>query len=342
MSQRIRFAVKGPTDVRGLDRAETGRDGQPVWKAAAVVPRSGPGERMEAALAALAESRLLELELCTVPRAIGRSPPWAAATLCLPWIARSALARPQVVIGAGARVGAVAVAAGRIVGSRSVIWFDGWRPWPSAGLLRSASEVWSADDEATRWAASCGVRAFRALLTPPAAAIPGPGAVPRPGRLLVAGPLPAQPALVLGPLGESRAQVSVLGPPSAAWAPLRPRHVPENERVDALLECSALLSLNPDRDFGVVVEALLLGRPVLVPADRRPACIGEPTGAVFSRGRPESLLDAVAEVWAGLERGRFEPRAMRRIGEAEALEARLPAFAQRLMDLAATRPLSEP
>jgi hypothetical protein len=309
-------------------------------------------------LAALASARALDLEVVAFSR-VGRRgwgralpreldaaaldlPPWpvdsaraGAARLAWRALRGPRAARPRAVLGLDALGAEVAARVGRVLGVPAVGWLFGAERAPPPGL----DDVWSADDAVARGLVAAGVRAFRATLVPPADAHGPAGLGPAPvGRLLAVGGADSEAAATVlegiervGGEAEARALASA----GWGWPAAMPR-IPDarvEDRTSALRNAGAVLALEPEGVEGLLVEALLAGRPVLVPARRRMPFVGRDSGAVFDPARAESVADALAEVWSGLERGRLHPSGLRAAGRREALDARVDAWVDRLLSL---------
>lgn len=343
--------------------------------AAILTPVGGQGvvapEPLGGALRALAEARPLDLSLFwpyTVglfapPRArsemglpIASVPcvPWpsglgaaAALRLATGWLAQPRASRPQVLHGIGDTGAVAAVRSARALGVRSAVWCGSF-----AGLLRpetmvEAHDVWALDDDAARVAVRAGVRAFRVPLAAASKSFPLGPPSDGPGRLCVLTHDSAlETSVVRGLARVARGlQVTIVGPAipdlEAEWPDAQVRFVdPLNvkARRAALAWSSGVWAPSPEPVHAHLVEALLTGRPILVPEHRKPPYFDLRIGFSYAPTKAESLADALSELWAAVERKRFSVSELRAVGEAESLERYAPTLVARTLALAACEP----
>ena len=334
--------------------------------AAVVLPecrdsRCCPPEPVWAALKKLSEARALDLEL-HLPRPISwpkidpaiswdsqaqylRFPDWvgglsagAAIRLTAHWLRRPRASRPQLIHGVGPRGSAAAVRIARVLGAHAIGWSGHLTGALEPKVIQNVDDLWALDDAAARDASRWGVRAFRATLTPEAASIPLGPPPSSAARLCILAPEGRfSPTVVRGVARSVRGlEVAVIGPQHqdqpAEWAPLAVRFVdPLDARArGAALEWSnGVLAPDPDPVYATLVEALLRGRALIVPHQRKPRCFDHRAGFGFHTYSAESLSDALVELWAANERRRIKLEVLRTIGESEALEAYAPHFIHR-------------
>lgn len=327
-----------------LDLAPTESDPPPVRRTPIAVVSTGPvSARVRAVVDGLAASRPFDLESCLVASRTGYR---GTLELTARWMRRPRAARPAVIVGIGDVGVTIARRTAKIFGGRSVAWIGRGAGETRADTLRVVDDVWAFDDAATRTVMAEGVRAYRALLAPSLKSVPFSEAVARPGRLVVAGAEALGPPTVeaIQRFGKT-IEVAVIGHEDvallAAWPEASVRFVDEEDaqaRQATLTWASGVLVSDPEPLQALAVEALLLGRPLLVPAHRKPPGFGHELGIAFRQDRAESIADALAELRAATERGRFPPAVLRRLAEPFALEARLPEYVERLRAVAESPP----
>lgn len=306
----------------------------------AVVITGPVTDTVRSAVQALTDSRPLDVETWFPASRTGLR---GTAQLSATWLRRPRPARPSVVLGIGGAASTIARRTAKIFGARSVAWVGRGISAPHPDTLRALDDVWALDDAAAQDAMVHGVRAYQALLAPslkqvPVAAHPGP-----PGRIVVAaaGVLAAPMIDAIQRAGRS-AEVAVLGHEDAslleAWPEASVRFVDEQDEVArqaTLTWASGVLVADPEPLHGIVMEALLIGRPLLVPTHRKPPGFTADLGIAFGSTRSEAVADALAELRAASERRRFLPAALRGLAAPYALESRLGEYVERLRALAA-------
>lgn len=328
--------------------------------AALVLPDVALTTPLRAGLEALATARPLDLEVLgtePIPGAryatVSR---WGASVrLAARWVRGPRASRPHVVMGVGPTGGAVAVRVAPVLGVRSVVWTGALCGAVPKETLQRASEVWGLDDAEVRRLAGLGVRAVRALLTPPANEVtlaPPPDqlgrlavlgvpdlqhplveAIRRAGRGLEVALLTAHPGRVGldSPLASRAPDPSTL---LSAWPEAKVRVVDLHDQVARRAQMAwacGVASADPELHHAWLTEALLLGRPLLVPRMRLPPVFSSKAGFSFGNSS-ESASDALAELWSATERKLFDGAHLRELGASVALEAVVDELVARLAD----------
>lgn len=305
------------------------------------VPLSSP---LRATLERLAGARAIDLEVHGATLVVGArgahlSRRAASLRMTARWLSGPRASRPRVLIGIGEGGGEVAVRIGRALGIRSVVWTGALCGDVPKPILQGADDVWGLDDAAVRRAAGIGRRAYRALLAPALedVALAGPPEIP--GRLAVLGPVSAQHVLVDAIARGGRGmEVAILGPETPelfrAWPEIRLRFVDvydDQARQAQITWACGVLAPDPEAQHAWLTEALLLGRPILVPKHRQPPVFSRKVGFSYNPDRSESLSDALAELWSATERNLFDRPHLRSLGASMALDVLIEELIARIL-----------
>lgn len=261
--------------------------------------------------------------------------------LAVRWLRSPRASRPDVLYGIGPSGAEAAVQVARALGCGSVVWSGSIAGQVEPSVLRRADDVWALDDHAVNEAVRHGIRAFRASLTPSSSAIaPAQPPVANQRLCVLMGHKPPPPGVVRGIVKGGRGlELIVLGEASLVpeeWRSLGVRVISTRNqglRRSALEWCSGVLVGDVSTTYAYIVEALLLGRPLVVSRNQMPRCFCPSLGFSYDATNAESVADALFELWSAHERSRFCWDHIRVAGEQEALETRISTWVDRTLSL---------